>query len=133
MRAVLIVLVIGFAACVPNLSDICPYGDKQVTQGVFGEILSNGTLEQNVEVDIYSVLDGVKDNQFGSADTGRGGYEFKVNAGEAIVCAKGGCSTPITVPTGLVEVSGTDTGSTVTWDAPVAVPPSQTIGPCTWD
>jgi hypothetical protein len=133
MRAVPVVLATLLAACVPNLNDICPYGKKQITQGVFGEILSDNALEQNVEVDVYSVLNGVKDNQFGSADTSRGGYQFDVNAGMCIVCAKGACSAPIAVPTGVVEVSGTDTGSTVTWDAPVAVPPSQTIGPCTWD
>jgi hypothetical protein len=36
------------------------------------------------------------------------------------------------VPTGVVELSAIDAPSGVTWDAPVAVPPDQTIGPCTF-
>jgi hypothetical protein len=46
------------------------------------------------------------------------------------VCAKTVCST-ITVPTGLVELSATDDANAgLTWNAPVAVPPAQSIGPC---
>jgi hypothetical protein len=36
------------------------------------------------------------------------------------------------VPTGLVEFSAVDAASGLTWDAPVAVPPAQMIGPCTY-
>ncbi len=36
----------------------------------------------------------------------------------------------VTVPTGLVELSAVDAPSGLTWDAPVAVPPEQVIGPC---
>lgn len=129
---VLVVLATALAACIsPNLNDICPA--KTVTQGVFGEIVdSTNTLEQGVEVDIFTELNGVKDMQFGSADTTRGGYQFKANPSTYILCAKSAC-TMVIVPTGVVEQSGSDTGTTVDWGSAVAVPPAATIGPCTWD
>ena len=98
---------------------------------------SSGVLEQNVEVDIFSMLNGMKDKMFGSAPTSRGGYQFTAQPSSYILCAKTVCTT-ITVPTGVVEYSATDatTGADaatgLTWDAPVSVPPAQMIGPCTW-
>jgi hypothetical protein len=111
-----------------DLSTICPY--HEITQGVFGEIVdSTGALEQNVEVDAFGILNGQQGSLIGSADTTRGGYQFKLNPSTYMICAKSVCAT-VTVPTGLVEQSGTDTGSAVTWDASAAVPPDDTIGPC---
>ncbi|HEX3697395.1 MAG TPA: hypothetical protein VH374_18615 [Polyangia bacterium] len=119
------VLLVG---CI-NVDNICPH--KPITQGVFGEILdSSGKLEQNVKVDIFSMLNGMKDMMFGSVQTSRGGYQFIANPSDYFVCAKTVCST-ITVPTGLVELSATDDANAgLTWNAPVAVPPAQSIGPC---
>ncbi|HEY4395017.1 MAG TPA: hypothetical protein VGP64_13190 [Polyangia bacterium] len=113
-----------------NPDNICPH--KPTTQGVFGEILdASGKLEQNVEVDIWTILNGAQDMKFGSAETTRGGYQFNADPGTYQVCAKTVCAT-VTVPTGVVEQSGVDAASGLTWDAPVAVPPAQTIGPCTF-
>ena len=129
MRFIFFVLVGLVANCV-NIDNICPH--KPITQGVFGEILdANGTLEQNVEVDIYGILNGVQDAKIASAQTSRGGYQFNMNPSTYIVCAKTVC-TQVTVPTGLVELSAVDVSSGLTWDAPVAVPPAQAIGPCTF-
>jgi hypothetical protein len=126
MRPFYLVL-IGTFGCV-DLSTICPY--KEITQGVFGEIVdSTGTLEQNVEVEAFGIVDGAQGNLIGSAATTRGGYQFKLNPSMYMICAESVCTT-VTVPTGLVEQSGADTGSTVTWDAPVAVPPDVTVGSC---
>jgi hypothetical protein len=131
MRLIGLVIVALLTGCV-NLDTICPH--KPITQGVFGEVLdSSGTLEQNVEIDIYTTLNGVQDMMFGSAETTRGGYQFSALASTApyILCAKTVCA-PVTVPTGLVELSASDATAGLTWDAPVAVPPKQTIGPCTF-
>jgi hypothetical protein len=129
MRIVCLVFVALLAGCV-NLDTICPY--KPITKGVFGEILdSNGTLEQNVKVDIFGTLNGVQDIMVASAQTTRGGYQFNVLPAPYILCAKSVCAT-VTVPTGLVEFSAIDATSGLTWDAPVAVPPAQMIGPCTF-
>jgi hypothetical protein len=117
-------------ACV-DLSTICPY-KAPVTQGVFGEITdSTGAIEEGVEVDLYTLENGEQDNLVGSASTGRAGYQFQVNASTYELCAKTVCA-QVMVPTGVVEFSAADSGSGVTWDQPVAVPPAQTIGPCTW-
>ena len=119
------------AGCGPDLSTICP--NKPITQGVFGEIVdSNATLEQGVEVDLYTMTNGVR----GAAPavtrtTTRGGYQMSVDPSMYILCAKTVCA-PVTVPTGLVEFSAVDATAGLTWDAPVAVPPAQKIGPCTW-
>ena len=111
-----------------DLSTICPH--KPITQGVFGEIVdANNALEQNVEVDISTILNGVKDMQFGSAQTSRGGYQFMATPGTYMVCAKTVCAM-VTVPTGLVELSAVDASTGLTWDAPVWFPPDQMIGPC---
>ena len=118
------VLLLG---CV-NLDTICPH--KPITKGVFGEILdSNGVLEQNVEVDIFTMVNGMQGMMFGSVQTTRGGYQINALPGTYILCAKTVCAT-ITVPTGLVELSAMDAASGLSWDAPVTVPPDQTIGPC---
>jgi hypothetical protein len=129
MRSVYLVLFSVTFGCV-NLSTICPY--HEITQGVFGEIVdSTNALEQNVEVDAFGIVNGQQGSLIGSAETTRGGYQFKLNPSMYMICAKGTCTT-VTVPTGLVEISGTDTGSAVTWDAPVAVPPDQMVGPCSY-
>jgi len=117
-------------ACSPDLSTICP--SKPITQGVFGEIVdSSNAIERNVEVDLYTMLNGVQDTLAVSRQTTRGGYQIDVNPSTYIVCAKTVCST-VTVPTGIVDLSAVDSASGLTWDAPVAVPPAQTIGPCTF-
>jgi hypothetical protein len=129
MRLILFVIV-GFIANCVNVDNICPR--KPITQGVFGEILdASGTLEQNVQVDIYGILNGVQDAMIASAQTTRGGYQFNMNPSTYIICAKTVC-TQVTVPTGLVELSAVDASAGLTWDAPVAVPPAQVIGPCTF-
>jgi hypothetical protein len=116
-------------ACI-NTSTICPH--KPITQGVFGEVVnSTNALEQNIEVDIYTTLNGVQDTLLASAETSRGGYQFNVNPSVYIVCAKSVCSM-VTVPAGLVELSAVDASSGLTWDTPVAVPPEEMIGPCTF-
>ncbi len=121
---------IGFVANCVNVDNICPH--KPITQGVFGEILdASGALEQNVQVDVYGILNGAQDAKIGSAETTRGGYQFNMNPSTYIVCAKTVC-TQVTVPTGLVELSAVDATSGLTWDAPIAVPPAKTIGPCTF-
>jgi hypothetical protein len=126
MRPLYLVLSLTFG-CV-DLSTICPY--HEITQGVFGEVAdSTGTLEQNVEVDSFEIVGSAQGMLIGSAETTRGGYQFKLNPSMYMICSKGTCTT-VTVPTGLVEQSGTDTGAAVTWEAPVAVPPDQTVGSC---
>jgi hypothetical protein len=119
-------------ACVPDLSTICPH-KTSITQGVFGGIVdSNKAIEQNVEVDLYTMENGVQSTTAAaSTETTRGGYELGVSPSTYIVCAKSVCGT-VTVPTGIVEFSAVDAASGLTWDAPVAVPPAQTIGPCTF-
>lgn len=127
MRIIGPIVLALLAGCV-NINNICPH--KPITQGVFGEIVdSTGTLEQNVEVDIFSILNGVQDTMIASAQTTRGGFQFNVLPSSYILCAKTVCTT-ITVPTGLVESSAIDATAGLTWDAPVAVPPDQAIGPC---
>jgi len=119
------------AGCSPDLSTVCP--NKPITQGVFGEIVdSSDTLEQNVEVDLYTITNGVQGAQpAATRQTTRGGYQFDVNPSTYNLCAKTVCA-PVTVPTGLVEFSAVDAAAGLTWNAAVAVPPAQTIGPCTW-
>ena len=131
MRLIGLLTLIFLAACVPDLSTICPH--KPITQGVFGEIVdASNTLEQNVEVDLYTMLNGVQSpTAAATTETTRGGYQLDVSASTYILCAKSVCGT-VTVPTGLVEFSAVDAASGLTWDAPVAVPPAQTIGPCTF-
>ena len=126
----LVVSSLFLVACV-DLSTVCPYGDKITTQGVFGQIVGSGNAnEENIEVQIFTILNGQKDMMFGSAMTGRAGYQFGATPSMYMVCAKTVCAT-VTVPTGVVELSAID-ATTLTWDAQVAVPPAQTIGPCTW-
>jgi hypothetical protein len=111
-----------------DLSTICP--NRPITQGVFGEVVdANNTLEQNVTVDIFTTVNGVKDTMLGTRQTSRGGYQFMVLPSTYVLCAKTVC-TPITVPTGIVELSAVDATAGLTWDAPVMVPPDQMIGPC---
>jgi hypothetical protein len=125
---ILIFATLAFLVGCPDLSTICPH--KPITQGVFGEIVdANDTLEQNVQVDIFTMLNGAKDMMFGSAQTSRGGYQFNALPGTYMVCAKTVCGT-VTVPTGIVELSAVDAPTGLTWDAPVSVPPDQMIGPC---
>jgi hypothetical protein len=129
MRNIYLVIVALLVGCV-NVDNICPH--KPITQGVFGEVVdSSGALEQNVQVDIYGILNGAQDAKIASAQTTRGGYQLNMNPSTYIVCAKTVC-TQVTVPTGLVELSAVDATTGLTWDAPVAVPPAQTIGPCTF-
>ena len=132
------VRILGFATpillggCVsPDLSKICPF--KPIKQGVFGGIAdSGGTLEQNVEVDLYTITNGVQAaTPAATAQTTRGGYQIDVDPSTYSVCVKTVCA-QVTVPTGLVELSAVDAASGLTWNASVAVPPAQTIGPCTW-
>ncbi|HVZ87742.1 MAG TPA: hypothetical protein VHG72_12280 [Polyangia bacterium] len=130
MRILCVAALVFLGGCV-DLSHICPY--KEITQGVFGEVVdSNNTLEQNVEVDLYTTLNGAQDMLVASRQTGRGGYQFEVNPSIYMLCSKGSVCTTVTIPTGLVEVSAVDAASGLTWNAPVTVPPAQTIGPCTW-
>jgi len=129
MKIVCFALGVLLVGCV-NVDNICPH--KPITQGVFGEVVdSSGALEQNVEVDIYGTLNGVQAAMIASAQTSRGGYQFNMNPAPYILCAKNVCTT-VEVPTGLVESSAVDATSGLTWDAPVAVPPAQSIGPCTF-
>jgi hypothetical protein len=131
VRIIGLVVLAFLGGCV-NLDTICPH--KTITQGVFGEIAdSTGANEQNVEVTIFSMVNGAQGNMFGDVQTTRGGYQFMCGASSYILCAKTICTT-IVVPTGIVEESAVDpaadAGSVLTWDAPVAVPPDQMIGPC---
>ena len=127
MRILFLAALAILAGCV-DLSTICPH--KPITQGVFGEIVdANNALEQNVEVDIFTTLNGTQGMMFGGAKTSRGGYQFNATPGTYMVCAKTVCAT-VTVPTGIVELSAVDATTGLTWDAPVAVPPEQMIGPC---
>jgi hypothetical protein len=81
---------------------------------VFGEIVdSNNVLEQNVEVDIYTTLNEMKDTLVASAETTGGGYRFDVNPAPYILYAKNVCSM-VTVPSGLVELSAVDAPSGLT-------------------
>jgi hypothetical protein len=128
VRVIFVAFVLPFLGGCVNLGNICPH--KPITQGVFGEIVdSNGTLEQGVEVDIYTIVNGAQGMMFGSAQTSRGGYQFNASPSSYILCAKTVCTT-VPVPTGVVESSAVDGTSGLTWDAPVAVPPDQMIGPC---
>ena len=127
MKTIGLFVVVFLGGCV-NVDNICPH--KTITQGVFGEIAdSTGANEQGVEVDIYTMLNGVQDMMFGGVQTTRGGYQFMCSASTYILCAKTVCTT-VVVPTGIVESSAVDATSGLTWDAPVAVPPDQMIGPC---
>ena len=93
---------------------------------------SKGTQEQNVEVDLYSIENGVQSTTVTfTVETTRGGYELNVDPSTYVLCAKTVCAT-VTVPTGLVELSVIDAASGLAWDAPVAVPPAQMVGPCTY-
>ena len=132
MRIIVLFTVTFLAACVPDLSTICPYKNT-ITQGVFGAILDgNNAIEENVQVDLYTMLNGVQSTTAAATTkTSRGGYQLDVSPSTYILCAKSVCAT-VTVPTGLVELSGVDATSSFMWDAPVAVPPAQTIGPCTY-
>jgi len=121
--------VVAFLGGCVNLDNICPH-KSSITQGVFGQIVnSSGANEENVEVDIYSIVNGVQGTMFGGAQTTRGGYEFPADPSSYMLCAKTVCTT-VTVPTGIVESSAVDAAGGLTWDAPVAVPPDQMIGPC---
>jgi hypothetical protein len=126
------IVVLAACGCVPNLDKICPY-KTTITQGVFGEIVdSSGNLEESVEVDFYTIVGGTMSaTPLATAQTGRAGYQFDVNPSMYYLCAKTVC-TPFTQPTGLVELSALDGASGLAWGAPVANPPAQTIGPCTW-
>jgi hypothetical protein len=133
VRIIGLVVIVFLGGCV-NLDTICPH--KTITQGVFGEIAdSTGANEQNVEVTIFSDVNGAQGNMFGDVETTRGGYQFMAGASTYFLCAKTVC-TMVVVPTGIVEESAVDEGSAadaasgLTWDAPVAVPPDQMIGPC---
>jgi hypothetical protein len=127
MRILFFAALTFLVGCV-DLSTICPH--KPIMQGVFGEIVdANNALEQNVEVSIFSILNGAKGTMFGDVQTSRGGYQFMALAGTYMVCAKTVCAT-VTVPTGIVELSAVDATAGLTWDAPVSVPPDQMIGPC---
>jgi hypothetical protein len=127
VRIIGLFAVVFLGGCV-NVDNICPH--KPITQGVFGEIAdSSGTNEQGVEVDIFTILNGAQDMMFGSAQTTRGGYELVASPSSYILCAKTVCTT-VVVPTGIVESSAVDAASGLTWDAPVAVPPDQMVGPC---
>jgi hypothetical protein len=120
------------AGCLsPDLAKICPF--KPITQGVFGGILdANNAVEENVEVDFYTLLNGVQSaTPAFTGQTTRGGYQYNVDPSTYNLCAKDVCAT-VTVPAGLVELSAMDAATGLTWNAPVAVPPAQTIGPCTW-
>jgi hypothetical protein len=133
VRLIVLFTVAFLAACVPDLSTICPYKNT-ITQGVFGAIVNNGNnaVEENVEVDLYSILNGVQSaTAAATTETSRGGYQLSVDPSTYILCAKSVCAT-LTVPTGLVELTGVDAGSSFMWDAPVTVPPAQMIGPCTY-
>ena len=117
-----------FTAGCPDLDTICPY--KTISQGVFGEVVNEGgTLEQNVKVDIYTILNGVQGTLVASMQTSRGGYQFNMLPGTYSLCAKSVC-TPVTVPEGLIGMSAVDAAAGLTWQAPVTVPPKQMIGPC---
>jgi bifunctional DNase/RNase len=131
MRLVGLASIVLLVGCSIDLSHVCP--NKPITQGVFGEIVdSNNTLEENVEVDIYEMINGVQNaTPTFTRQTTRGGYQIDLNPSTYILCAKTVCA-PVTVPTGLVEFSAVDAAAGLKWDAPVAVPPAQTIGPCTW-
>ncbi len=131
MRISGLVPLILLAGCTPDLSTVCP--NKPITQGVFGEITdANDTLEQDVDVALYTMTNGVQaTTPVATHQTTRGGYQFSVDPSTYILCAKTVCA-PVTVPAGLVEFSAVDAAAGLTWDAPVAVPPAQTIGPCTW-
>ncbi len=129
MRIICLAALTFLIGCV-DLSKICP--SKPITQGVFGEVVdSSNTLEENVAVDLYTILNGAQDMLVATHDTTRGGYQFDVDPSTYILCAKTVCGT-VAVPTGIVEFSAVDATSGLTWDAPVAVPPAQTIGPCTF-
>jgi hypothetical protein len=120
--------VVAFLGGCVNVDNICPH--KPITQGVFGEIVdSSGANEQNVEVDIYTIVNGAQGTMFGGAQTSRGGYQFVATPASYMLCAKTVCTT-VAVPTGIVESSAVDAASGLTWDAPVAIPPDQMIGPC---
>lgn len=133
MRIICLASLLLVGCLTPDLSKICPH-KTAITHGLFGGIFDvTGAVEENVEVDLYTTLNGVQDTLGASAETNRGGYELQVLPSIYILCAKTVCSPPVTVPTGLVELSATDdTVSGLTWDAPVPVPPAQKIGPCTY-
>jgi hypothetical protein len=133
MRIACLSALVLVAGCLtPDLSKICPH-KTTITQGVFGGIFdANGAVEENVEVDLYTTLNGAQVTLGASAETSRGGYELDVLPAPYILCAKTVCSPAVTVPTGLVELSATDAAAGLTWDAPVAVPPAQMIGPCSY-
>ena len=107
MRFLGLFMLTFLAACVPDLSTICPH--KPITQGVFGEIVdSSNKLEENVKVDFYTMLNGVQSaSATFSTETTRGGYQFSVDPATYILCSKTVCAT-ITVPTGIVELSAVD-------------------------
>ena len=94
MRIIGLFTVIFLAACVPDLSTICPH-KTSITQGVFGGIVdSNNTQEQNVEVDLYTMENGVQSTTATfTAETTRGGYELNVTPSTYILCAKSVCGT----------------------------------------
>jgi hypothetical protein len=122
-----------FGGCVsPDLSKICPY-KSTITQGVFGAILdASNAVEENVEVDLYTFTNGVQAaTAAATVQTTRAGYQLSVDPSIYSLCAKSVCAT-VTVPAGLVELSAVDASTGLTWDAPVAVPPAQMIGACTW-
>ena len=132
VRIIGLFTLIFLAACVPDLSTICPH-KTSITQGVFGGIVdANNAQEQNVEVDLYTIANGMQSaTPTFTTETTRGGYEYNVTPSTYILCAKSVCAM-VTVPTGLVELSAVDGASGLTWDAPVAVPPAQMVGPCTY-
>jgi hypothetical protein len=131
VRTLALASLLLLGGCVPDLSTICPY--KPITQGVFGEIVdSNGAVEQNLEIDLYTMTNGVQAAQPAvTGHTNRAGYQFDVDPSTYDLCVKGVCA-QVTVPSGLVELSAVDAASGLTWNDPVMVPPAQMIGACTW-
>jgi hypothetical protein len=134
VRILGLLTVISLVGCgvSPDLSKICPY-KSTITQGVFGAIMDpSGAVEENVVVDLYTILNGVQSaTPAATATTNRAGYQLNVDPSTYNFCAKSVCAT-VTVPTGLVELSAVDAASGLAWNAPVAVPPAQMIGACTW-
>jgi hypothetical protein len=132
VRIIAAATILCLSGCItPDLSTICPYGSKIITQGVFGQITdSTGANEEDVDVTI-STTDGQGHPvmQFGDQKTGRAGFQLNASPSIYQVCAKSVCT--IVTTTGLSELTATD-GATLVWDAPVAVPPAETIGACTW-
>jgi hypothetical protein len=58
VRIISLAALVLLSACV-DLATVRPH--KPITQGVFGEVVSSSqALEQNVEVDVYTMLNGMR-------------------------------------------------------------------------